>query len=168
MSNQSTSDRHTTEEVLRKIINKLQANVSTVATAESCTGGILATLLTELAGSSSVFIGGVSAYANSAKICLLGVDPADIERYGAVSEVVAKAMAAGVRDRLGSTYAISLTGVAGPGGGSPEKPVGTVYCGLAGPLGERVEKLTLVGNRAAIRKAAAESALRFLADAISH
>ena len=153
-------------EVLRNILRKLQSRGATVATAESCTGGLVATMLTELPGSSAVFVGGISAYANGVKISMLGVDPSDLEKFGAVSAEVARAMAAGVRDRLGATYAVALTGIAGPDGGSPDKPVGTVYCGIASPFGEVASRLTLSGDRAAIRRTAAESALQLLADAI--
>ena len=153
-------------EVLRNILRKLQSRGATVATAESCTGGLVATMLTELPGSSAVFVGGISAYANGVKISMLGVDPSDLEKFGAVSAEVARAMAAGVRDRLGATYAVALTGIAGPNGGSPDKPVGTVYCGIASPFGEVATRLTLSGDRAAIRRTAAESALQLLADAI--
>ncbi len=153
-------------EVLRNILRKLQSRGATVATAESCTGGLVATMLTELPGSSAVFVGGISAYANGVKISMLGVDPSDLEKFGAVSAEVARAMAAGVRDRLGATYAVALTGIAGPDGGSPDKPVGTVYCGIASPFGEVATRLTLSGDRAAIRRTAAESALQLLADAI--
>ena len=153
-------------EVLRNILRKLQSRGATVATAESCTGGLVATMLTELPGSSAVFVGGISAYANGVKISMLGVDPSDLEKFGAVSAEVARAMAAGVRDRLGATYAVALTGIAGPDGGSPDKPVGTIYCGIASPFGEVATRLTLSGDRAAIRRTAAESALQLLADAI--
>ena len=153
-------------EVLRNILRKLQSRGATVATAESCTGGLVATMLTELPGSSAVFVGGISAYANGVKISMLGVDPSDLEKFGAVSAEVARAMAAGVRDRLGATYAVALTGIAGPNGGSPDKPVGTVYCGIASPFGEVASRLTLSGDRAAIRRTAVESALQLLADAI--
>src|SRR4051812_8930601 len=104
--------------ILEQIHDLLVAAPATVATAESCTGGMVATLLTELSGSSAYFLGGISAYANSAKEALLGVAPALLGLHGAVSAEVAEAMARGARERLGSTYAVSLTGIAGPGGGT--------------------------------------------------
>jgi nicotinamide-nucleotide amidase len=158
---------HTTiADLLRNILRKLQSQGATVATAESCTGGMVATMLTDLPGSSTVFVGGISAYANGVKISMLGVGASDLEKFGAVSAEVARAMAAGARDRLGATYAVALTGIAGPDGGSPDKPVGTVYCGIASPLGEVATRLTLSGDRSTIRRTAAESALQLLADAI--
>ena len=153
-------------DLLRNILKKLQLQGATVATAESCTGGLVATMLTELPGSSVVFVGGISAYANGVKISMLGVNPSDLQKFGAVSAEVARAMAAGARDRLGATYAVALTGIAGPDGGSPDKPVGTVYCGIASPVGEVATRLTLSGDRSAIRRTAAQSALQLLADAI--
>jgi PncC family amidohydrolase len=154
--------------VLRQILEILQAKFATVATAESCTGGLVATMLTELQGSSAVFVGGVTAYANSVKISLLGVEEAVLMNHGAVSAEVAQAMAGGARDRLGATYALSLTGIAGPGGGSPEKPVGTVYCGIATPQGEQATLLRLTGDRSEIRRSAAEAALQLLLAAIKN
>jgi len=148
--------------LLRQIQEKLQSCQETVATAESCTGGLVATLLTELSGSSASYVGGVSAYANSVKMEILGVSPEDLSRFGAVSDTVAKSMAAGVRDRLGATYAIALTGIAGPSGGTVDKPVGTVYCGIASPGGEESVRLNLTGDRATVRRAAAFAALRLL------
>ena len=152
------------EALLRQVQAKLQARGETVATAESCTGGLVAAYLTHLSGSSAVYLGGISAYDNRIKTALLGV-PADVlARHGAVSAPVAEAMAAGARERTGATYAVSLTGVAGPTGGTPEKPVGTVYLGLATPAGARARRLDLAaaGDRAAIREAAAAEAVREL------
>lgn len=111
--------------------NLLQQGGGTLAVAESCTGGGLGAMLTSTAGSSAYFWGGVISYANSVKVDLLGVNPADLEQYGAVSHVVAQQMAAGVRDRLGSTWGLSITGIAGPDGGTATKPIGLVYIGLA-------------------------------------
>jgi len=140
-----------------------EARNATLATAESCTGGLLATFLTALPGSSTTYRGGVSAYDNSVKEALLGVDPALLARHGAVSAPVAEAMARGARERLRATYAVSATGIAGPDGGTPAKPVGTVFCGLAGPGGVRHLALSLSGERTAIRLAAARAALEGLA-----
>ena len=123
----------------------------TLATAESCTGGLVAALLTEIPGSSDVFLGSVVAYANEVKAASLGVPEEILARHGAVSAETASAMAAGARDRLGADAAIATTGVAGPGGGTPEKPVGLVYTAVAGPMGERVDELRLPGSRDEIR-----------------
>lgn len=137
----------------------------TVAVAESCTGGLLAAALTDVPGSSGYFLGGLVAYANTAKTHLLGVPEATLAAHGAVSAQVAVAMAAGARSRFGSTIAVSITGVAGPDGGSPEKPVGLTYIGLAGPARVDVRRLQLIGDRAGNRVAAARAALEWLIDA---
>ncbi|WP_295613924.1 competence/damage-inducible protein A [Chamaesiphon sp. GL140_3_metabinner_50] len=113
----------------------LRARGQTLSVAESCTGGGLGRLLTEIPGSSDYFMGGVISYANRVKIDLLGVDPAALETEGAVSEIVARQMAAGVKAKLATDWAISITGVAGPGGGTDAKPVGLVYIGIAAPDG---------------------------------
>lgn len=109
----------------------------TVATVESCTGGLVCGALTAIAGSSSMVQGGLITYANEAKTALAGVPVALIDQHGAVSEPVALAMAEGGRQRLDATFAVSITGVAGPGGGSVEKPVGLVHFACAGPSGTR-------------------------------
>lgn len=113
----------------------LSQTASTLAVAESCTGGGLGSLITAIAGSSDYFWGGVIAYSNHIKINLLQVDATVLEQDGAVSHAVAQQMAAGVRSRLGTTWGLSITGIAGPAGGSEAKPVGLVYIGLAGPDG---------------------------------
>jgi nicotinamide-nucleotide amidase len=107
----------------------------TVATVESCTGGLVCGALTGIAGSSSMVQGGLVTYANEAKTALAGVPVDLIARHGAVSEPVARAMAEGGRERLNATFAVSVTGVAGPGGGSVEKPIGLVHFACAGPGG---------------------------------
>lgn len=140
----------------------LTRRAATVATAESCTGGLLAAALTERPGSSAVFVGGIAAYANEAKTRLLGVAVELISRYGAVSREVAEALAQGAFQRLGTTYAVSTTGIAGPQGGSAEKPVGTVWIGLAGPSGVRAELYRLQGTRDEIRAATVQKALAAL------
>lgn len=117
------------------VLAQLRHRSETLAVAESCTGGGLGATLVGVPGASDVFLGGVIAYANSLKQGLLGVSADLLERHGAVSDQVAIAMAEGVRRVTGATWAIAVTGVAGPGGGSPEKPVGTVHIGLAGPRG---------------------------------
>jgi PncC family amidohydrolase len=133
----------------------------TVATAESLTGGLLAVLLTAAPGASSTFLGGVVSYATEVKVDLLGVDPTLVERHGVVSAECARAMARGVRALMGSSYAVSTTGVAGPER-QDDKPPGTVYVGLAGPHGDTALSLELVGERAAIRDRTCQEALSAL------
>jgi competence/damage-inducible protein CinA-like protein len=134
-----------------------------IALAESCTGGLLAARLTERPGSSDYVAGGVVAYADEVKVEQLGVDPAVIVAHGAVSEEVARGMAEGVLQRLGADVAVSVTGIAGPGGGSAEKPVGTVCFGLA-VRGEETETrgLLLPGDRAAVRDRSTTVAMHLL------
>ncbi len=120
---------------------------STLATAESCTGGLIAHLVTAIPGISSYYLGGAVTYSNESKTVILGV-PADlIATHGAVSPEVAAAMAEGVRTRLGATIGISTTGVAGPGGGTPEKPVGLVYLGLSTSAGTQTRRLDMGAER---------------------
>jgi nicotinamide-nucleotide amidase len=137
---------------------------STVSTAESCTGGLIAKELTDVAGSSRYFLGSAVAYANEAKTNALGVPGDLIEREGAVSEPVARAMAEGARSVFASTYALSVTGIAGPGGGSIEKPVGLVYFALATPSGTTCRRVRFGSDppRAVIRARAARAALDLL------
>jgi nicotinamide-nucleotide amidase len=108
----------------------------TLAVAESCTGGGLGAMLTETPGSSDYFLGGIITYANQVKVKQLGVSERDLEEYGAVSEIVAQQMALGVKNKLESSYGISITGIAGPDGGSKDKPVGLVYIAIANPQNE--------------------------------
>ena len=134
----------------------------TLATAESCTGGLVAARLTSVAGSSDVFVGGVVAYSNGVKANELGVSADVLERHGAVSAEAAAAMAAGARARLGADVAVSVTGVAGPGGGTPDKPVGLVFLQAEGPDGSLTRRLDLPGDRAAIRGRSTVTALHLL------
>ncbi|OBF93231.1 competence/damage-inducible protein A [Mycobacterium sp. 852002-51152_SCH6134967] len=139
-----------------------------IATAESCTGGLLAARLTDLAGSSAYVAGGVVAYANDAKSELLGVDPALIERHGAVSEPVAEAMADGALTRFGADTAIAITGIAGPGGGTKDKPVGTVCFSLKLADGTAVTRsMRMPGDRADIRERSTTVAMHLLRRALS-
>jgi PncC family amidohydrolase len=128
------------------------ASGSTVALAESCTGGMVAAALTDRAGSSGYFAGGVVSYSNEAKRDLLGVDPDVLEAHGAVSAQVARAMALGARERFGSTLAASVTGIAGPDGGSDAKPVGLTYVAVADAAGEDVRRIVWSGDRDANRR----------------
>jgi competence/damage-inducible protein CinA-like protein len=134
----------------------------TVATAESCTGGLVAARLTSVPGSSDVFVGGIVAYANAVKESLLGVPAGLIASHGAVSAEAASAMAHGARERLGADLAVSVTGIAGPGGGTPEKPVGLVHLCAAGPEGERCREFVVTGDRDTLRRRAAVGALHLL------
>jgi nicotinamide-nucleotide amidase len=134
----------------------------TVATAESCTGGLLAARLTERPGSSAWVLGGVTAYANSAKEQLLDVPASVLDEYGAVSPEVAIALAEGARGRFGADVGVGITGVAGPGGGTAEKPVGTVHLCVAGPDGREVRALRLPGSRSAVRERSVTRAMHLL------
>ena len=142
--------------------NLLRSSGETLSIAESCTGGGLGQMLTEIPGSSDYFWGGVIAYDNSVKIGLLGVNPEDLEKFGAVSATVAEQMAAGVKNRLSTTWGLSITGIAGPTGGTETKPVGLVYIGLAGP-GDEVTSfehhLGTIRGRSLIRCVGGNSAL---------
>jgi nicotinamide-nucleotide amidase len=134
----------------------------TLATAESSTGGLVAARLTSVPGSSDVFRGGVVAYANEVKVAELGVPGEVLERHGAVSAETASAMAAGARARLGADVAVSVTGIAGPGGGSPEKPVGLVFLHAEAPDGARARELSIPGDRDAVRGRATAAALHLV------
>jgi nicotinamide-nucleotide amidase len=135
---------------------------ATLAVAESCTGGMLGARLTAVPGSSQYFAGGFITYSNRLKHELLGVPAETLDSFGAVSPETAEAMAAGARERAGSTYAVSITGVAGPDGGSPEKPVGLVYIGIAGPEGTAVAQRRFIGDRERIRVFTTQAALDLL------
>jgi nicotinamide-nucleotide amidase len=134
----------------------------TLATAESCTGGLVAARLTSVPGSSDVFRGGIVAYANDVKAAQLGVPDEVLAAHGAVSAEAAAAMAAGARERLGADVAVAVTGVAGPGGGTPEKPVGLVYLHAEGPEGGRGLEFSFPGDRETIRARGAVAALHLV------
>lgn len=144
------------------VLDLLRVRGMTLAVAESCTGGLLGARVTAIPGSSDVFLGGVIAYANDVKRTHLGVEGDVLEREGAVSEAVARQMAAGARALTGATIGVGITGVAGPGGGTPDKPVGTVW--IAADLAGAVEavRLTLWGNREEIRHRATQAVLDLL------
>jgi len=144
------------------VLDLLRAHGLTLAAAESCTGGLVGARLTAVAGSSDVFLGSLVTYANTAKTELLGVPEALLAEHGAVSPETAAAMATGARDRLGADVAVSVTGVAGPGGGTPEKPVGLVYLHAVGPNGELAAGFDLPGDRETIRGRAAVAALHLV------
>lgn len=127
----------TDNETLGSVVGELLLKFGeTLSVAESCTGGGLGEMLTDVAGSSSYFLGGVISYDNSVKTSLLGIKPEDLAQLGAVSAKVAEQMAVGVRMRLLTTWGLSITGIAGPGGGTATKPVGLVHIGIAGPKSE--------------------------------
>ena len=133
-----------------------------IALAESCTGGRVSSLITDVAGSSSWFNGGAVVYTNAAKSALLDVDPELIDQYGAVSESVAKAMAQGALRKLQADFALSITGIAGPNGGSVEKPVGQVCFALADHKGVDAKTMFFSGGRESIRKSAALFAFEWM------
>jgi len=134
------------------VVDLLRERGCTVGFAESCTGGLMAGAVTDIAGSSAVFQGGIVAYDNNVKIRLLGVPEEILRTDGAVSEACAIAMATGCRAVLGTDFAVSVTGIAGPDGGTPDKPVGLVYLGLADAQGTQVLKLQMAGSRTRIRR----------------
>jgi len=154
------------EETLESSVGRLLAERgATVALAESCTGGLISKRLTDVAGSSAYFVEGFVTYSNASKERLLGVPQEMLAEHGAVSEPVARAMAAGVRRASGADYGLSVTGVAGPGGGTEEKPVGLVYVGVADAEGAVAEKLDLTAwarSRSSIRERSANRALDLL------
>lgn len=145
---------------LGTLVNILTDGDFTLATAESCTGGAIGAVLTSVSGSSSYYPGGVIVYANSAKMQLLGVESELLKEYGAVSRECAEAMAIGCRSLFTSTFAVSVTGIAGPTGGTVEKPVGTVFIGVAGPQGVTVSSYLFTGDREAVRTQSVDAALK--------
>ena len=153
--------------VAENLVELLKARGLVCATAESCTGGGVGSAITAVPGSSAVFAGGVISYSNDVKRGVLGVSADDLERVGAVSSEVAAQMAAGVRKLLKVDLAVSLTGIAGPDGGSAEKPVGLVWFGLATKDGVRTEKAIFRGDREGIRRNAVVHALGMLTIAAS-
>lgn len=143
--------------------NLLRARGQKLAVAESCTAGLLAARITESAGSSDYFVEGFVTYANDAKRARLGVPEDSLSKFGAVSAEVAEAMARGAREASGADWALSITGIAGPGGGSAEKPVGLIFMALAGPDGRvKVERRQFLGSRAVVRSQATIAALNLL------
>ncbi len=154
-----TRDERPVEEL---VLGLCRARGWRLATAESCTGGLVAGRLTSVPGSSDVFVGAIVAYANGVKEAELGVPVEVLEQRGAVSAETAAAMAAGVRSRLGAEVGVSVTGVAGPGGGSAEKPVGLVYLHAESPEGVLAHEFTFPGDRELIRRRAAVAALHLV------
>jgi nicotinamide-nucleotide amidase len=146
-----------------RVVAAARSKQARVTTAESCTGGLIAGAITAVSGASHVFSRGFVTYANEAKSDLLGVDPAVIAEVGAVSEEVARAMAEGARRAAAADAAVAVTGIAGPGGGSPQKPVGLVHVAAAsGGHPTLHERHVFAGDRASIRAQAVDAALRLL------
>ncbi len=157
------------DQTLPSVVGKaLKAGGLTLATAESCTGGMIGRMMTETPGASEYFLGGLVAYANSAKTAMLNVPAETIETHGAVSERSADAMARGAREKFGSDFALGVTGIAGPTGGSDEKPVGLVYIALTGAGGTKVHRHIFGGDRNIVRRRAALAAINHLRLALTH
>ncbi len=153
----------TTGEELEEVVGRLlRQSGRTLAVAESCTGGLLGDRITNVPGSSAYFLEGIQAYSNGAKIRRLDVPPHLLEKYGAVSAEAAACMADGIRAGARADYALAITGIAGPSGGSPEKPVGLVYVAIAGPEGTQTEKNLFLGDRLTIKRRSSQKALDML------
>lgn len=151
-----------TEPLEVKVGKLLRARGWRLAAAESCTGGLIGHLLTNVPGSSTYYLGSITAYAYEAKVRLLGVSWETLETYGAVSEETVLAMARGVRRALGADVGISVSGIAGPGGGTPEKPVGLTWIGISTPHTDTAFKFVWDGNRLQNKEWSAEKALEIL------
>src|SRR5438477_2110234 len=149
-------DDDTLESVIGSLLTERR---ETVSTAESCTGGLLAQRITDVSGSSAYFMSGVISYTAAAKVALAGVDPEIIKANGEVSDPVAIALARGVRERFGTAYGVGITGIAGPTGGTPEKPVGTVHIAVAGPSATEHRQFLFPGDRDKVRWQASQAAL---------
>ncbi len=153
----------TSGEELEEVVGRMLAqDGKTLAVAESCTGGLLGDRITDVPGSSAYFLEGIQAYSNEAKIRRLGVPPNLLDNFGAVSAEVAACMADNIRSGAGADYGLAITGIAGPSGGSREKPVGLVYVALSGPEGTQAEKNLFLGDRRTIKKRSSQKALDML------
>jgi PncC family amidohydrolase len=139
--------------------NLLHRSDLKLATAESCTGGLVSDLLTNVPGASDYYVGGIVAYSNDAKVSMLHVSPTTLQLHGAVSRETVIEMARGVRERLGADIGISVSGIAGPGGGTPEKPVGTTWIGLSTPNGDWARTYLWGGDRRSNKISSAQEAL---------
>ena len=148
--------------IARAIVQRLTKAKKTLALAESCTGGFIASEITNVPGASKIFLGGIVSYSNAAKQKFLGVRARALARHGAVSEPVARQMAEGARKKFGAGYAIAVTGIAGPGGGSKAKPVGTVFIALAGPGDTVVQRRLNRAPREKFKAMTARQALELL------
>ena len=154
------------EELANRVVEIGKEKGLTVATAESITGGLIGSYITSVPGSSDVFLGGVLSYANSAKEQVLQVSESSLMSFGAVSEQVAKEMAEGARNAQNAEVAVSVTGIAGPGGAVPGKPIGTVWIGVSTSSETKAQCHLFKGSRAEIREATASEALKALIDAM--
>ena len=153
------------DELASRVIEIFREKGLSLALAESCTGGMIAETITNVAGASDIFYGSAVTYVNSAKEHILGVTRETLEKHGAVSSECAEEMACGARRAYGADVAMSVTGIAGPGGGSEAKPVGTVWFGLATKDGAETFRRRFDGDRAAVRRQTVEEVLRRLAEA---
>jgi PncC family amidohydrolase len=147
--------------------NLLRREGLRLAVAESCTGGLVGHLITNVPGSSTYYMGSVTAYAYEAKVRLLGVRWGTLEKYGAVSKETVLEMACGVRRALAADIGVAVSGIAGPGGGTPEKPVGLVWIGLSAASVDEAWKFVWPGDRLAVKEQSAKAALRLLVDYLS-
>jgi len=150
------------EKIEAVVVRLLTGRNQTLALAESCTGGAISDHVTNVPGASKVFLGGVVAYKNDVKQKFLGVHAETLKQNGAVSEAVAREMAEGARKRFRVDFALGITGIAGPAGGTKHKPVGTVFIALAGPFGTAVERKLNAGERMAFKEVTARQALALL------
>jgi nicotinamide-nucleotide amidase len=155
------------DELETVVVGLLRSRRKTLALAESCTGGCIAQRVTNVPGASDIFLGGVVSYANAAKETFLGVKAETLIRHGAVSEAVAREMAMGAREKFGSDLAIAVTGIAGPSGGTPEKPVGTVFIALASAAGIDVKRFLNAWDRETFKQVTATQSLEWLRQAVS-
>ena len=154
------------EDLVKKLFTVMKEKKATLGAAESCTGGLFSSYVTDVPGSSAYFLGSVVSYSNEVKKALLHVTSSELEQYGAVSELVAQKMAEGARQVLNCSFSIGITGVAGPGGGSPEKPVGTVWFCVCSPNFVYKIKKQFSGSRRAIREDSVKFALELLIEKI--
>lgn len=159
-------DNAITSEIVKKLAQKLIVSGKTIATAESCTGGNIAHNITLLAGSSQYFLGGIVSYANEVKMNVLGVHKEDLEKYGAVSRAVVESMATGACKAIGSDYSVATSGIAGPGGGSEEKPVGTVWMAVSDGRKTVSKCWHFDGNREEIIEKATKTAIFMLLEIV--
>ena len=158
MPKSSSQNRQVAEAAVRLLMKRKR----TLALAESCTGGFIANGITNIPGASKVFLGGIVAYSNGVKEKFLGVRPETLKKHGAVSEFVAREMAEGARKKFGADFAIAVTGIAGPAGGTKDKPVGTVFISVAGAFGTVVERRLNCFGREKFKEVTARQALELL------
>jgi len=151
----------------QSLIETLKKKNVTISTAESCTGGLISKLITDIPGSSEVFIGGIVSYSNEMKMKWLGVTKETLEKYGAVSENTVKEMLEGILRQTGSDFAVAISGIAGPTGGTAEKPVGTVFIGVASHDQMIVKKFVFKGSRETVRMKSAEKVLKLIPKLLS-